>query len=60
MPLAAGNPKRDRNGPVDEAAGSANSYLFLAGLNALAALPLAVAPHTVSVNSKLSRWFFYR
>lgn len=44
----AGNPKGDRNGPVDEVAGSANSYLFLAALNAAAALPLAVAPHTVS------------
>ena len=43
----AENPKNDRNGPVDEAAGSANSYLFLAALNAVAALPLAVAPHTV-------------
>ena len=43
-----GNPKDDRNGPVDDLAGSANSYLFLAALNAAAALPLAVAPHTVS------------
>ena len=43
----AENPKNDRNGPVDEVAGSANSYLFLAALNAVAALPLAVAPHTV-------------
>ncbi|KAL3158424.1 Meiotic nuclear division protein 1 [Trebouxia sp. C0009 RCD-2024] len=42
------NPKGDRNGPIDEAAGSANSYLFLAALNAAAALPLAVAPHTVA------------
>lgn len=41
-------PVKDRNGPIDEAAGSANSYLFLAALNAAAALPLAVAPHTVS------------
>lgn len=45
---AAGNPKNDRNGPVDEAAGSANSYLALAALNAAAALPLALAPHTVA------------
>lgn len=45
----AGNPKDDRNnGPQDDFAGSANSYLFLAALNAAAALPLAVAPHTVS------------
>lgn len=51
MSYATGNPKNDHNGPVDEAAGSANSYLFLAGLNALAALPLAVAPHTVSINT---------
>ncbi len=43
-----GNPKGDRNGPIDDAAGSANSYLFLAALNAVAALPLAVAPHSVS------------
>lgn len=42
------NPKNDRNGPIDEAAGSANSYLALAALNAAAALPLAVAPHTVA------------
>jgi len=47
-PKQSRNPKNDRNGPVDEAAGSANSYLFLAGLNALAALPLAVAPHTAA------------
>lgn len=45
----AENPKDDRNnGPQDDFAGSANSYLFLAALNAAAALPLAVAPHTVS------------
>lgn len=47
-PKQSRNPKDDRNGPVDEAAGSANSYLFLAALNAAAALPLAVAPHTVA------------
>ena len=45
---SAENPKNDRNGPIDEAAGSANSYLALAALNAAAALPLAVAPHTVA------------
>lgn len=52
-----GNPKDDRNGPVDEAAGSANSYLFLAALNAAAALPLAVAPHTVSITILMADMF---
>lgn len=54
-----GSPKDDRNGPVDEAAGSANSYLFLAALNAAAALPLAVAPHTVSIPTIVADMFAF-
>lgn len=42
---------------MDEAAGSANSYLFLAALNAAAALPLAVAPHTVSAITAMADMF---
>ena len=39
----------DRSGlPGDEVAGSPNSYVALAALYAILALPAAVAPHTVS------------